>query len=285
MLALQLLINGLAVGALYALAAVGVALIFWTTRVFHIAHGATYLIAAYTFVSLHQRSIPLALLVSIVSAAIFGWGLNALVYRPIQRSRESFFTLFVASFGVLIVTVNVISIWAGSGPKALPELIGRVDVGFLQITWVTIIAIVVAAVFLLGLQGFLEKTETGVGLRAMADNVQLVDILGLNRRRYAAVAFVVGSLLVVPAAILTTYAQGLTPQSGLKIATIALIVSIAGGVGSLPGAVVGAVLLGVVENVSTLFVNASWASAVGFTVLLAILVFRPSGIIPRSSAT
>lgn len=285
MLALQLLINGIAVGALYALAAVGVALIFWTTRVFHIAHGATYLIAAYTYVALHETSVPLAVAGSVLSAAVFGWGLNRFVYRPIQRSRESFFTLFVASFGVLIVAANVIALWAGSGPKSLPTLFGRVEIGFLQITWVSIIAIVVAVVFLFGLQFFLEKTETGVGLRAMADNVELVELLGLKRRRYAAVAFILGSVLVVPAAILTTYVQGLTPQTGLKIATIALIVSIAGGVGSLAGAVVGAILLGVVENVSTLWVNASWGEAVGFTVLLAILVFRPSGIIPRASAT
>lgn len=285
MLALQLLINGIAVGALYALAAVGVALIFWTTRVFHIAHGATYLIAAYTYVALYETSVPLAVAASVLSAAVFGWGLNRFVYRPIQRSRESFFTLFVASFGILIVAANVISLWAGSGPKSLPTLLGRVEIGFLQITWVSIIAIVVAVVFLFGLQFFLEKTETGVGLRAMADNVELVELLGLKRRRYAAVAFILGSVLVVPAAILTTYVQGITPQTGLKIATIALIVSIAGGVGSLAGAVVGAVLLGVVENVSTLWVNASWGEAVGFTVLLAILVFRPSGIIPRASAT
>jgi branched-chain amino acid transport system permease protein len=283
-LALQLLINGIAVGALYALAAVGVALIFWTTRVFHIAHGATYLIAAFTYVALYETSVPLAVAASVLSAAVFGWGLNRFVYRPIQRSRESFFTLFVASFGVLIVAANVISLWAGSGPKSLPTLFGRVEIGFLQITWVSIIAIVVAVVFLLGLQFFLEKTETGVGLRAMADDVELVELLGLKRRRYAAVAFILGSVLVVPAAILTTYVQGITPQTGLKIATIALIVSIAGGVGSLAGAVVGAVLLGVVENVSTLWVNASWGEAVGFTVLLAILVFRPSGIIPRTSA-
>jgi branched-chain amino acid transport system permease protein len=235
-------------------------------------------------VALYETSVPLAVAASVLSAAVFGWGLNRFVYRPIQRSRESFFTLFVASFGVLIVAANVISLWAGSGPKSLPTLFGRVEIGFLQITWVSIIAIVVAVVFLLGLQFFLEKTETGVGLRAMADDVELVELLGLKRRRYAAVAFILGSVLVVPAAILTTYVQGITPQTGLKIATIALIVSIAGGVGSLAGAVVGAVLLGVVENVSTLWVNASWGEAVGFTVLLAILVFRPSGIIPRTSA-
>ena len=285
MLALQLAINGLAVGALYALAAVGVALIFWTTRVFHIAHGGTYLIAAYSFVALYERSVVLALVVSLLGAAVFGWGLNKFVYRPIQRSRESFFTLFVASFGVLIIVTNVASIWAGSGAKQLENPFGRIEIGFLQISWISVIALVAAAVLLIGLTLFLERTETGVGLRAMADNVELVDLLGLNRKRYAAVAFTLGSVLVVPAAILTTYLQGLTPQFGLRIATIALIVSIAGGVGSLAGAVVGAVLLGLVDNLATLYVSASWAVAVGFVVLLAILVFRPSGIIPRSSAT
>ena len=285
MLALQLAINGLALGALYALAAVGVALIFWTTRVFHIAHGGTYLIAAYSFVALYERSVILALVVSLLAAAAFGWGLNKFIYRPIQRSRESFFTLFVASFGVLIIVTNVAAIWAGSGAKQLESPFGRFEVGFVQISWVSVIALVTTAILLVGLNFFLEKTETGVGLRAMADNVELVDLLGLNRRRYAAVAFVLGSVLVVPAAILTTYLQGLTPQFGLRIATIALIVSIAGGVGSLAGAVVGSILLGLVDNLATLYVNATWAAAIGFVVLLAILVFRPSGIIPRSSAT
>lgn len=285
MIVLQLAINGIAVGALYALAAVGLALIFWTTRVFHIAHGSTYLIAAYAYVSLYERSVLLAVVVSVLGAIAFGWGMNKFVYRPIQRSRESFFTLFVASFGMLIIVGNVIAVWAGSAPKSLPSLFGQIQIGFIQVTWVSLIAIVMAVVLLVGLQRFLEKTETGVGLRAMADSVELVDLLGLNRRRYAAVAFILGSVLVVPAAILTTYVQGVTPSAGLKIATIALIVSIAGGVGSLAGAVVGAVLLGFVEDVSTLYVSASWSEAVGFVVLLAILVFRPSGIIPQSSAT
>jgi branched-chain amino acid transport system permease protein len=283
-LALQLTLNGVAVGALYGLAAVGVALIFWTTRVFHIAHGATYLIAAYAYVSLHAISAALAVVASIVLAALFGLGMNAWVYRPIQRSRESFFTLFVASFGTLIVVANVVSLWFGSGPKSLPSLSAPISIGFLQISTASVLALVVAGAMLVLLRLFLERSETGVGLRAMADNVELVDLLGLNRRRYAAVAFLVGSVLVVPAAILTTYVQGLSPSTGLHIATLALIVSIAGGVGSLSGAVVGGIILGVVENVATLAVSSTWAQALGFAVLLAILVFRPAGIIPRSAA-
>lgn len=285
MVGLQLAVNGVAVGALYAMSAVGLALIFWTTRVFHIAHGATYLIAAYAYVQLLQTSLVLALAVSVLSAGLFGYAMNKFVYRPIQRSRQSFFTLFVASFATLIVVANVLSLLAGSGVKTLPALSKPVTLGFVQIPLASVIGLVLSIALLLLLRAFLEKSKTGVGLRAMADNVELVDLLGLNRRRYATVAFVLGSVLVVPAAILTTYTQGLTPAFGLRMATLALVVSIAGGVGSLSGAVVGAILLGVVENLATLVVSATWAEAVGFSVLLAILVFRPSGIIPRSAGT
>lgn len=285
MVGLQLAVNGVAVGALYALSAVGLALIFWTTRVFHIAHGATYLIAAYAYVQLLQTSLVLALAVSVLSAGLFGYAMNKFVYRPIQRSRQSFFTLFVASFATLIVVANALSLLAGSGVKTLPSLSKPVTLGFVQIPLASVIGLVLSIALLLLLRAFLEKSKTGVGLRAMADNVELVDLLGLNRRRYATVAFVLGSALVVPAAILTTYTQGLTPTFGLRIATLALVVSIAGGVGSLSGAVVGAILLGVVENLATLVVSATWAEAVGFSVLLVILVFRPSGIIPRSAGT
>ena len=282
MLATQLLINGIALGSLYALAAVGLSLIFWTTRVFHIAHGGAYVVAAYAFIELLERfGAVVAVLGSLAAAVAFGYGINRLVYRPIQRSRDSFFTLFVASFGALIVVSNLISIFWGSNVKTLEPISGPVQVGSIQAPSAAVIGLVVAIVFLAFLQIFLAKSETGVGLRAMADNAALVDMLGLNRRKFGTMAFVIGSAMVVPAAILTTYVQGVQPTSGLKVATIGLVVSIAGGVGSLSGAVVGGVLLGVVENVSILWVNPLWAEAVGFSVLLAILVVRPTGIIPR----
>lgn len=282
MLATQLLINGIALGSLYALAAVGLSLIFWTTRVFHIAHGGAYVVAAYVFIELLERfGAVVAVLGSLAAAVAFGYGINRFVYRPIQRSRDSFFTLFVASFGALIVVSNLISILWGSNVKTLEPISDPVQVGSIQAPSAAVIGLVVAIVFLAFLQMFLAKSETGVGLRAMADNAALVDVLGLNRRRFGTTAFVIGSAMVVPAAILTTYVQGVQPTSGLRVATIGLVVSIAGGVGSLSGAVVGGVLLGVVENVSILWVNPLWAEAVGFSVLLAILVVRPTGIIPR----
>lgn len=286
MLAVQLLVNGLALGALYALAAVGLSLIFWSTRVFHIAHGGTYVLAAYVYIGLLETTgVVVAVLGCLAAAVAFGFLINRVVYRPIQRSRDSFFTLFVASFGCLIVVGNLITIAWGSNVKTLDPISRPVSVGSVQAPSAAVIGLFVAIAFLVLLQLFLTRSETGVGLRAMADDAGLVDTLGLNRRRLGSTAFVIGSAMVVPAAILTTYVQGVQPSSGLKIATIGLIVSIAGGVGSLSGAVVGGVLLGVVENLSILWVSPLWAEAVGFSVLLMILVFRPSGIIPRRART
>jgi branched-chain amino acid transport system permease protein len=284
-LTVQLLAVGIAVGALYSLASVGFALIFGTTRVFHIAHGATYLVAAYLYVWGVHVSVLVGVLASAVGAVLFGWLTDVLVYRPIQRARNSFFTLFVASFGILIVVQNAVSVIAGSDPQQLTGAITvPVDFGSVQLPRSELTGLGVAVVALLALRLFLNRSNTGIGIRAMADDAELVGLVGLDRRRYSTTAFALGSLLVVPAAILTTYVQGVTPASGLSIATVALVAAIAGGVGSLPGAAVGALILGVVESLATLKLSAEWQDAVAYGVLLLLLVFRPSGLLSKVRA-
>jgi branched-chain amino acid transport system permease protein len=282
MLALQLAVNGIAVGALYALAAVGFAIIFWTTRVFHIAHGGTFVIAAYIFALVLPFSAAVAVLASLAAAVAFGYLTNAMVYRPVQRTRGSFFTLFVASFGILIIVQSVVTIVAGSDVRTLPQSLSRPVVnGAVQVPEAEVVGFGVAVVTLAALQVFMFRSRIGIGLRAMADDVELVDVLGLNRRLYSTVAFVVGSALVVPAAILTTYVQGISPSAGLSIVTVALVAAIAGGVGSLPGAVVGGLVFGLVESLATFVASAFWQDAIAYAVMLAILVARPSGLLAR----
>ncbi len=285
MLTVQMLAVGIAIGALYSLNAVGFALIFGTTRVFHIAHGATYLVAAYLYVWAVRYSVPVGVLVAAAGAVLFGYLTNLVVYRPIRRSRNSFFTLFVASFGILIVVQNAISIIAGSDVRLLSGGIVRpVSFGGVQVPRSELLGLAVAVLALLALRAFLNRTPTGIGIRAMADDAELVGLVGLDGRRYANTTFLLGSLLVVPAAILTTYVQGVTPSSGLSVATVALVSAIAGGVGSLPGAAVGALVLGVAESLATLKFSAEWQDAVAYAVLLLLLVFRPSGLLSRMRA-
>lgn len=283
MLALQLLASGIAIGALYSVTAVGFALIFGATRIFHIAHGATFMVAAYCYLWGQQYSVVLGIGLSIAGALAFGYIVNQLVYVPIQKTRNSFFTLFVASFGMLIITQNLISIIAGSDVNLLSGPLSRpVSFGPLQIPLSEVIGLGVTVVALLLLGLFLQRTVTGSRIRAMADDVELVRTVGLNARRYATITFLLGSVLVVPAAILTSYQQGITPSTGLSVATIALVSAIAGGVGSLPGAAVGALILGVAQSLTTFFLPAEWQDAVAYGVLLLLLVVKPNGLVGKT---
>lgn len=280
-----MLINGIAIGSLYALVAVGFAIIYTTTRIFHIAHGATYIVAGYTyyFLVVRMQMHPLiALAASFLIAVIFGGGLQHLVYRPMQRTEASFFTVFVAAFGVIIVAENVIALMFGSGFATIPSSLSRgMSVGGLVIPPVHIISILLAIILFSALHWFMSNTRTGISLKAMADSKDLVEIVGLDRNRYSVIAFLLGSILVVPSVVLMLYYTGIEPAVSHRIAIIAVASTIVGGIGSLPGTAIGALLLGLAENIGIWQLPSSWKGAIAFGLLFLFIIVRPSGLLPR----
>lgn len=287
MLFVQLLINGVQVGALYALTAVGFSLIFGSTRIFHFAHGAAFTVAAYVFYQLQSLSgwhwVPAAA-ASTAAAVAFGTFMDRVVYAPIQRHEGSFFTVFVASFGVGIVVQNVTGMIFGrtfvsvSTPLSKSIEIG----GGLFVSPLAGIAIACAVLFFVGLQVFLARAHVGIALRALAENPGLVRAYGMSPRRLSTVAFALGSLLVVPTAILTAATTGLNPAIGHHVMLISLAATIVGGVGSLRGAACAGLLLGLAENLALWRFDPQWTEAVTFIVLFLFILFRPSGFFGRT---
>lgn len=287
MLLLQLLINGLQVGALYALIAVGFSLIFGSTKVFHFAHGSTFTIAAYVFYYLYsvaQLHWVLAILAAMVAAVLFGVLLDRFVYAPIQAHEGSFFTVFVASFGVGIVVQNLIGIIFGRSFVSVATPLSRSIevVSGVFVSPLSGIAIVVAGLSFWGLQAFLMRTHVGMGLRALSENTELIRAYGLSPRRLSTIVFGLGSLLVVPAAILSAASSGLNPAIGHHVMLISLAATIVGGVGSLRGAACAGLLLGMAENLALLYFEPQWSEAVTFIVLFLFILFRPSGFFGRA---
>jgi len=289
MLLLQLLINGLQVGALYALIAVGFSLVFGSTRVFHFAHGSAFTIAAYVFYyvfSVAQVHWTIAILGATAAAVLFGVMLDRFVYAPIQVHEGSFFTLFVASFGTAIVVQNLIGVIFGRSFVSVTTPLSRsieISPG-LFVSPLSGIAIVVAVLFFGGLQFFLMRTHVGMGLRALSENPELVRAYGLSPRRLSTMVFALGSLLVVPAAILSAASSGLSPAIGHHVMLISLAATIVGGVGSLRGAACAGLLLGMAENLALVYFEPQWSEAVTFIVLFLFILFRPSGFFGRAIA-
>lgn len=287
MLLLQLLINGIQVGALYALIAVGFSLIFGSTRIFHFAHGSTFAIAAYVFygaLSLAHWPWPVAVLAATAAAVVFGVALNRFVYAPIQKHEGSFFTLFVASFGAGIVVQNLLGMAFGRSFVSIDTPLSRSIeiVPGLFVSPLAGIAIVIAVAFFFGLQLFLMRTHTGMAMRALADNPELVRAYGLSPRRLSNTAFALGSLLVVPAALLSAASSGLNPGIGHHAMLISLAATIVGGVGSLRGAAVAGLVLGLAENLALVHFEPQWSEAITFVVLFLFILFRPSGLFGRA---
>lgn len=290
MLLLQLLINGVQVGALYALIAVGFSLIFGSTKVFHFAHGATFTIAAYIFYYLYSVSEAhwlLAVLAATAGAVAFGVFMDRCIYAPIQRHEGSFFTVFVASLGAGIIVQNLVGMVFGRGFVSVTSPLSRsIEVlPGLYVAPLSGIAIVCALVFFGALQLFLMRTNVGMGLRALSENPELVRVYGLSPRRLSTIVFALGSLLVIPSAIITAASSGLNPAMAHHIMLISLAATIVGGVGSLRGAACAGLLLGMSENLALMYLGPQWSEAVTFIVLFLFILFRPWGFFGRPIAS
>ncbi|KAA2212338.1 branched-chain amino acid ABC transporter permease [Teichococcus oryzae] len=282
MLFLQLLFNGIQTGAIYALTAAGFALIFGATRIFHVAHGASFALAGYAFLMCSQAGLPwpVGCLAALAVAVAFGLGMDAFIYRPIQRHEGSFFTVFVAAFGMTIVVQSLIEIGFGRGFAVVPSALTMAKevmpgLYLANIFWVAVgVAVVLFAI--VGL--FLERTRAGIGLRALSENPELLRAYGLSSRKLSALAFGLGSALTVPGAVLTAVTSGLQPAISAQVMLISLASAVVGGIGSLRGAALAGLLLGVVENLVISVLDTQWSSAAGFVVLFIFILFKPSGL-------
>ena len=283
MLFWQLLLQGLAAGAGYALIAVGFALIYSTTRTFHFAHGVTYSLAAYAYYAsvqtLHWHAAAAVLAASCI-AVLFGVGVDAIVYQPMRRTAASFLTLFAASFGVLVVVVNSLVLVFGNSFYSLSgELSHGVAFGPFVISLANIVEFVFGIVLLPLLLLVMHRTRLGTFFRAMSDNAELVEVFGFTSRRYVRYAFAIGSVCVVPAAVLSPYIGGIQPGTATVVTLVAMAATIIGGIDSIAGAALGGFLLGIAENVGIWKLSSAWKPAISFGILLLFLIIRPRGIL------
>jgi branched-chain amino acid transport system permease protein len=281
-LLLQIGIAGLQTGLLYALIGAGFSLIFGTTRIFHAAHGATFIISGYAFIACTRARLPLSIgiLTALVCAVVFGVLLNALVYRPIQRDKGSFFTVFVAAFGIVIVVQSAMEFLFGREAQTVSSSLTRsIEVASGLFVAPSFLVIFVVTVVSLGaVAAFLKLTNAGLSLQALSDSPDLVQAFGLNPKKASTLAFALGSALAAPPAILTAMTNGISPAGGAHVMLISLAATIVGGIGSLIGAVIAGLLLGLAENGAIAVFNTQWSEAAGFIVLFAFILLRPSGV-------
>ena len=289
-LLLQLLATGVVVGSLYALCAVGWGLIYGTTLHFHVAHGAVFTLAAYyAWVAQQVLGLPLAVavLVATVAAALSGLLIDLLVYQPLERRGAVRTVVFIASLGLLIVVENVIAIVFTSDPK-------RLDIGVLQtsvrlgpvyLTWLHLLTVGLAVVGYAMLALFLRRSRWGQAIRAASSAPEMARTVGINLSRVHLLTYALGSAISAPAGILVAMDVGADPYRGTRFVLLASVAVIMGGIGSLPGALLGGLFLGLLENLGVWKIPSEWQAAISFGVFLAFIVLRPRGMFGRRVAS
>jgi branched-chain amino acid transport system permease protein len=285
MLLLQLLLNGLVAGVMYALVAIGLSLIYNTTRVFHFAHGAIYTAGAYlcyaTFVSLGWPLL-FAVTLTALGTAAFGIALELLVYAPLHRNSSSPTVGLISSLGAYIVLVNAIALLFGNETKILqPGVQATVHLGPLILARIQVVQLI-AGIVLLGLVlVLLRVTMLGKRIRAVRDNAALAEVMGVSVASVRLVVFALGSGLAGCASVLAALDVGMDPHVGMPILLIAAVAMIIGGLDSFEGAVTGGLFLGLLQGLVVWKVSARWLEAVTFVLLIVVLVFRPQGLLAQ----
>lgn len=278
----QFIINGLITGILYSLLAIGFALVYNTTKIFHIAAAGIYVFAAYMFwffAAKMELHIILASITAIVLTMTLSFLSEVSVYRPLKNKKASLNVAMIASIGLMTVIVNTIAMFFGNETKVVENSILKpFSFGDIIITtpqmYQAVIGIIVLAAFLI----ILRWTNWGLRLQALSADETLFETLGYNTNHTRIAVFLVSGIFIAIASCLTVYDVGLDPNMGMSILINAMVAMIIGGVGKFSTCITGGLTLGILQSLTVYQFTSNWQNAVTFLVLLILLFLRPQGI-------
>lgn len=276
---LQLLIGGLLAGALYALLAGGLNLIFGVMRVINVAHAEFMLIGAFgTYVLFNVFGLHPLLSLLIIVPAIFVVGYyfqRVLIERVVGRPM---LTSLLATYGVSIILINVGLLIFSADFKSVPVLQGSFLVGDLAISKPRFTAGLISLVLTVGVYLFLERTRLGKAIRAVSEHAQVAQICGIDVRRIRMLTFGISAAMAGAAGVMLSVIYSFWPGSGIDFIQKCFAIIIIGGMGNFVGALYGGILLGVVESFVGGFFSSQWAEAVAYLLLVTVLLIRPTGL-------
>lgn len=279
---LQFIINGLITGILYGLVAIGFALVYNTTRIFHIAAAALYIAAAYAFYfSFSVLNLPLWLsgLCALAITALLSVLVEIIVYRPLYNKKSSPNVFMIASIGVMIILINVIALLFGNESKVLDNSIQKVyQHADVIITTPQLLQLIIGGSIILAFVFFSRFSKFGLKIRALSNNDELFAVIGFSIQNARLWVFALSGVFLALGSCLSAYDVGMTPHIGLPILVNAMVAMIIGGVGRFDACVIGSLMLGILQSLVVYQFSANWQHAITFLALLIFLFFRPQGI-------
>ena len=290
----QQLINGLNIGAIYALIALGYTMVYGILRLINFAHGDIYMVGAFAgyFIALKLGLGPswggllFVLIGSMVVAALVGMAMERLAYRPVRKYARM--TSLITAIGVSLLLENLfVALFGGQG-RGFPQLINDTNFplfGNAAISKSQILIFAVSIALMVMLQWIIFKTKVGTAMRAVSFNLNSAKLMGINTDAIIMFTFALGSALAAAGGVLTAqYSPTIDPLMGITTGLKAFVAAVLGGIGNIPGAVLGGLLIGVAETMvvgygSNIGIQSTYRDAVAFAILILVLLIRPSGIL------
>lgn len=284
---LSYLISGVSLGSVYALIALGYTMVYGVAKMLNFAHGDIIMVGSYvifTATTMAGIPVPVAILASIVICTVLGVVIEGIAYRPLRGT--SSLAVLITAIGVSYFLQNAVQLIYGANAKSFKSVVPLKAVnlagGKLVISGETIVTIISCVVIMIALNTFVNKTKTGHAMLAVAEDRQAAELMGINVNKTISLTFAIGSGLAAVAGMLLCSAYpNLTPTTGAMPGIKAFTAAVFGGIGSIPGALIGGVLLGIIEILSKAYISTQLADAIVFAVLIVVLLVKPTGILGK----
>ena len=282
---IQTLISGLSLGSIYALIALGYTMVYGIAKMLNFAHGDVIMVGAYAAITcVFSLTLPpvVAVLLTIVICAALGVTIEFLAYKPLRQAPP--LSVLITAIGVSYLLQNLALLIFGSEQKSFPTLFAlpTIEIGAVYIDGITLATLLATAVIMIALTLFIDKTRIGKAMRAVSEDKGAAELMGISVNHTITITFAIGSALAAVAAIFygSAYVY-IRPTTGSMPGIKAFTAAVFGGIGSIPGAMLGGILLGVIEQMSKTYISTLWSDAIVFGVLVLVLVVKPTGLLGK----
>lgn len=280
------LIYGLSLGSIYAIIALGYTMVYGIAKMLNFAHGDVIMVGAYAALTAAGTFFfpPwLAIIASIATCALLGFLIEKIAYKPLRNASP--LSVLITAIGVSYFLQNLALLIFGAQKKAFPELIKLPDIVInsdLIINGATIVTFIAAAVIMVGLMLFIKRTKTGRAMLAVSEDKNAARLMGIDVNKTISITFVIGSALAAIAGICYGLAYTYVgPTTGSMPGIKAFVAAVIGGIGSIPGAMIGGILLGLIENFAKAYISTKLSDAIVFGILIIVLIIKPTGILGK----